>query len=309
MTGAPSRPAGTLRLALTGAGGMLGRELVRAARERGAPLLAWDRAAVDVTDADAVRRALDDARPDVVIHAAAWTDVDGCEADAERALRVNAMGTRHVAAACRGVGARLLTVSTDYVFAGDATEAYAENAPAGPLNVYGWSKLAAEEATLSLGRAGSVARTAWLYADHGRNFLLAMLKLAEDRRVLRVVDDQRGAPTWAADLAGALLDLARAAHERDACGIYHVTNGGTATWNGFARKIFALTGKDVIVEAVTSAEFPRPARRPASSVLADTRRAEAGLSPMPAWEDALARCLKGREGTSAADARAAGLRA
>jgi dTDP-4-dehydrorhamnose reductase len=283
---------------------MLGRELVRAARERDAPLLAWDRAAVDVTDADAVRRALDDARPDVVIHAAAWTDVDGCEADAERALRVNAMGTRNVAVACRDVGARLVTLSTDYVFAGDAAGAYPENAPTGPLNVYGWSKLAGEEATLALGRAGCVARTAWLYADHGRNFLLTMLKLAEDRRVLRVVDDQRGTPTWAADLAGALLDLARAAHERNAYGVYHVTNAGTATWNTFARRIFALTGKDVAVEAVTSAEFPRPARRPASSLLADTRRAEVGLPPMPAWEDALARCLKGREGASA-DARLA----
>jgi dTDP-4-dehydrorhamnose reductase len=285
---------------------MLGRDLVRAARERDAPLLAWDRAAVDVTDADAVRRALDNARPDVVIHAAAWTDVDGCEADAERALRVNAMGTRHVAAACRGVGARLVTVSTDYVFAGDAAEPYAEDAATGPLNVYGWSKLAAEEATLALGRAGCVARTAWLYADHGRNFLLTMLKLAEDRRAVRVVDDQRGAPTWAADLAGALLDLARAAHEHNAHGIYHITSAGAATWNGFARRIFALAGKNVAVEAVTSAEFPRPARRPASSVLADTRRAEAGLPPMPAWEDALARCLKGREGTSASKARAEG---
>jgi dTDP-4-dehydrorhamnose reductase len=286
-----SAAASTVRIAATGAGGMLGRELLRAARAREIALLGWDRAALDVADADATRRALDDARPDVAIHAAAWTDVDGCEADPERAFRVNAKGAANVAAACRDVGARLITVSTDYVFDGAAAEPYREDASPGPLNVYGWSKLAAEEATLALGPRGVVARTAWLYASHGRNFLLTMLAAARDRRTLRVVDDQRGSPTWAADLAGALLDLALAAHERNAHGIFHVTNAGAVTWNGFARKIFELSRRDVDVVAVSSEEFPRPARRPASSVLADTRGPAAGLPRMAPWEDALARCL------------------
>lgn len=278
------------RVALTGAGGMLGRELQRAAEARGVALVAWDRAALDVTDAAAVRRALDAAKPDVVLHAAAWTDVDGCETDPDRAFRVNARGAVNVAAACRESGARLVTVSTDYVFPGDRERPWREDDAPSPLSVYGWSKLAAEHATAELGDRGVVARTAWLYADHGRNFFLTMLRLAETAPRVRVVDDQRGSPTFAADLADALLDLAARATDGRAAGIYHVTNTGDTTWHGFARAIFAAAGLHVDVEACTTAEFPRAARRPANSVLADTRRAAAGLSPMPAWEDGLARC-------------------
>lgn len=275
------------RFAVTGAGGMLGRELVREAGERGLDLVAWDRAAADVTDAAAVARAVDAARPDVVLHAAAWTDVDGCEGDPDRASRVNGVGTANVASACRAAGCRLVTVSTDYVFRGDRDGPYAESDPPAPISAYGRSKLAAEKATLALGDAGAVARTAWVYADHGKNFLLTMLKLGRERREVRVVDDQRGSPTFAADLAAALLDLAAVGGS----GIYHVTNAGSVTWNGFARRIFALAGMDVDVIPVTSAEFPRPAPRPASSVLANTRFAREGLPAVPAWEDGLERCL------------------
>lgn len=289
MTGAAPRSAAaaTLRLAATGAGGMLGRELVRAARARELPLLGWDREALDVTDEDATRRALDDARPDVVIHAAAWTDVDGCEADPERAFLVNAKGTANVALACREVGARLVTLSTDYVFPGDADEPYDEDATPGPLNVYGWSKLAAEEATRALGSRGCVARTSWVYADHGKNFLRTMLRLAAERSTVDVVDDQRGCPTYAADLAEALLDLARSG----AGGVLHVVNRGATTWHGFAQAIFAETRATVVARPVTSELFPRPAQRPRNSVLRDSRLASAGVSPLPSWEDALRRCL------------------
>jgi dTDP-4-dehydrorhamnose reductase len=266
---------------------MLGRELVRAAGERGVDLVAWDRVAADVTDADAVRRAVDAARPDVVLHAAAWTDVDGCEGDPDRAMRVNGRGTANVAAACRAAGCRLITVSTDYVFAGDKDGPYEETDAPAPISAYGRSKLAGEEATLALGDSGAVARTAWVYADHGKNFLLTMLKLGAERGELRVVDDQRGSPTFAADLAATLLDLAAARGS----GVYHVTNAGSVTWNGFARRIFAVAGMDVRVIPVTSAEFPRPAPRPGNSVLANTRFAREGLRPPPAWETALERCL------------------
>jgi len=282
--GAPGPP----RLAVTGAGGMLGRELVRAAAARGAPCVPWDRAACDVTEPAAVAAAFARARPEVVIHAAAWTDVDGCEADPERAFLVQGTGTANVAAACRAAGARLVTVSTDYVFDGTKEAPYAEDDPPAPLSVYGWSKLAAEQATLALGDAGCVARTAWLYADHGRNFLRTMLRLASERDVIEVVDDQRGCPTYAADLAEALLDLAA---DAAASGIFHAVNGGATTWCGFAREIAARSGAKARIVAVTTERVPRPARRPARSVLADRRRASRGLPALPAWEDGLARCL------------------
>ena len=285
MTG--SARAGGARIAVTGAEGMLGRELVRAAAARGVDVVAWDLPAFDVTDADIVRRAMDAARPGVVIHAAAWTDVDGCEADPDRAFRVNGTGTAHVAAACRERGARLVTVSTDYVFDGEKDGPYAEDDTPSPLSVYGWSKLAAEQATRELGETGCVVRTAWLYADHGRNFLLTMLRLAGERRMIEVVDDQRGCPTFAADLAEALLAVAAA----DVSGVIHVVNGGATTWHGFAREIFAGAGLDVGVKAVTTERFPRPAPRPRNSVLAVENLARFGVTAPPAWEDGLRRCL------------------
>jgi dTDP-4-dehydrorhamnose reductase len=275
-------------VAVTGAGGMLGREIVREAAARGIDLVAWGRADADVTDAGAVRRAVDAARPAVVLHAAAWTDVDGCEGDPDRAMLVNGRGTANVAAACRAAGCRLITVSTDYVFAGDREGPYAETDPPAPISAYGRSKLAGEEATLALGEAGAVARTAWVYADHGKNFLLTVLRLGRERGEVRVVDDQRGSPTFAADLAAALLDLVAAGGS----GVYHVTSSGSVTWNGFARAIFAGAGMDVAVTAVTSAELPRPAPRPANSVLACTRFAREGIRAVPAWEDGLRRCLE-----------------
>ncbi len=287
-----SGSAARLRVGLTGASGMLGREIVREAGERSSvELVPWERTSFDLADADAARRVVAGARPQVVIHAAAWTDVDGCEGDPARAMQVNGEGTAHVARACGECGARLVTVSTDYVFDGKKPGPYVETDATAPLSAYGRSKLAAEEATRALGERGVVARTAWVYADHGRNFFVTMLRLAETQGRLRVVDDQKGSPTFAADLATALLDLAAAAHAGRASGLYHVTNAGSTTWNGFARRIFEVAGKHVVVDACTTAEFPRPAKRPANSVLADTRRAAAGLSPMPSWEDALGRCL------------------
>jgi len=275
------------RVAVTGANGMLGREIVRAATRRPFELLGWDRGSFDITDRDATLQAITRERPDVIIHAAAWTDVDGCEGDAKQAFLVNGRGTAHVVEACRESGARLVFVSTDYVFSGDKPTAYVEDDPPGPVSVYGWSKLVGEELVRSLGDRGAIARTAWVYADHGKNFYLTMLKLAQTSRELRVVNDQTGSPTFAADLAVTLLDLAGTG----ASGTFHVTNQGPATWNRFARKIFALKKWNVIVRPVTSDEFPRPARRPANSVLKDTRLRKAGLRALPGWEPALARCM------------------
>jgi dTDP-4-dehydrorhamnose reductase len=279
--------AGPNRVGVTGASGMLGREIVRVAQHRQLDLAAWNRAAFDVTDRDATLRAIVDAKPDVVIHAGAWTDVDGCEADPKKAFLVNGRGTGHVVEACRECGARLVYVSTDYVFSGDKPAPYVEDDEPGPLSVYGWSKLVGEELVRSLDSAGVIARTAWVYADHGKNFYLTMSKLAETKHELRVVNDQTGCPTFAADLAVALLDLAMSA----ASGTFHTVNQGAATWNRFARKIFAIKNRNILVRPVTSDEFPRPAKRPSNSVLRDTRMRAAGIAGMAGWEAALARCM------------------
>jgi len=174
------------------------------------------------------------------------------------------------------------------VFAGDADRPYAEDDAPGPLSVYGWSKLLAEEAVRALGEGGAIVRTAWLYADHGANFLRTMLQLGRERGEVRVVDDQHGSPTFAADLAGALLDLAAV----PAAGVFHATNTGATTWYGFARRIFELARLPARLVPTTTEAFPRPARRPAWSVLGSRRLAEAGVGPLPPWEDALRRCLE-----------------
>lgn len=280
-----------VHLAFTGAAGMLGRELVAATRERAGKVVAWDRDSFDLTDESAVLRAFEAARPRAVIHGAAWTDVDGCEADPQRAFLVNGRGTANLARACREFEARLVMVSTDYVFGGDKEGPYVESDEPGPLSVYGWSKLLGEEAVRELGPKGAIARTAWVYADHGQNFFLTMLRLAEDRDQLAVVDDQNGSPTFAADLAAKLIELAEC---ESAHGVFHVTNQGATTWNGFAREIMRGAGKDVTVDPVSSDQFPRPARRPANSVLSGRRLEEFGLAEPPAWEDALARCFARR---------------
>lgn len=267
---------------------MLGKELLREAAERKLSVTGIDIAECDITDESAVRRVLGAASPSAVIHAAAWTDVDGCESDPQRAFLVNGRGTRHVAAACREQDARLVMVSTDYVFPGNSEEPYAEDDDPGPLSVYGWSKLVGEEAVRELGEKGVIARTAWLYADHGQNFLRTMLRLGRERDHVSIVDDQRGSPTFAADLARRLLDLAAAR----ASGVFHVTNGGSTTWHGFATRIFREAGVSVRCEPTTSDRFPRPARRPTNSVLADHRLAPAGVRPAPSWEDGLRRCLE-----------------
>ncbi len=282
------------RIAVTGAAGMLGAELIAAARERSVDLIPWDLPDFDLTDRDATMRAIETTRPAVVIHGAAWTDVDGCESDPGKAFLVNGRATAHVAEACRESGARMVMVSTDYVFPGDKDGPWLESDRPGPLSVYGWSKLVGEEAVRSLGESGAVARTAWLYADHASNFLLTMLKLGRERDELGVVDDQLGSPTFAADLAVALLDIAASG----ASGTFHTTNTGSVTWNGFAKAIFEGAGLNVNVKAVSSDEFPRPAKRPANSVLANTRFAEEGVPAMPSWEDGLRRCL-GRSGAPA----------
>ncbi|HEX7746502.1 MAG TPA: dTDP-4-dehydrorhamnose reductase [Micromonosporaceae bacterium] len=281
------------RWLVTGAGGMLGRDLVAvlAARET-VRLTAATRSDLDVTDAAAVTSAV--AGHDIVINAAAWTDVDGAEADEAAATAVNGAGPANLAAACATGGARLVHVSTDYVFAGDAGRPYPEDAPTGPTNAYGRSKLVGERAVArNLPDAGYIVRTAWLYGAHGRNFVTTMLRLAGERDVLDVVADQQGQPTWSYALAQQLVALADAALAGGAGpGVYHGTAAGQTTWYGLAREVFSLRGLDPDrIRATTSDRYPRPARRPSFSVLSHGRWSAAGLKPMGDWRDGLAEAL------------------
>jgi len=273
------------RWLVTGAGGMLGRDLVAALA--GHEVVALTRAELDITDVAAVRAAV--AEVEVVINTAAWTDVDGAETKADAAWAVNGHGAGVVANACSRAGVRLLHVSTDYVFAGSvagdpaAAPGYREDDPTGPCTEYGIGKLAGEQSVLAQG--GSVVRTAWLYGEHGRNFVRTMLTLESSREFLDVVDDQWGQPTWTHDLAARLVALGTA----DAApGVFHITGSGRTTWCGLARAVFAAVGADPErVRPTTTDKFPRPAPRPAFSVLGHDAMLAAGLDPMPPWADSV----------------------
>ncbi|MER7361357.1 dTDP-4-dehydrorhamnose reductase [Nonomuraea wenchangensis] len=267
-----------MRWLITGAGGMLAGDVLDRLTRTGEPVLALGRAELDVRDRRAVREFVAAYRPGAVINCAGWTAVDDAETHEAEALAVNGHAVRWLAEACEGAGARLLQVSTDYVFDGAAAGPYGEDDPTGPLNAYGRTKLVGELAALDHGQY--VVRTAWLYGARGTNFVRTMIRLAGERPSVDVVDDQRGQPTWAADLAGSLVRLARADLPP---GVYHATSAGETSWHGFAREIFALLGADPErVRPVPTGDFPRPARRPANSVLA-CRKGE----PIRHWREAL----------------------
>nr|WP_269091071.1 dTDP-4-dehydrorhamnose reductase [Actinopolymorpha cephalotaxi] len=277
---------------VTGAGGMLGHDVVARLRADGVDdadgdaVLGLTRTDLDVTDAAAVAKAMAEHAPDVVVNCAAYTAVDDAEEHEDAAHAINADGPRVLAQACAERGGRLLHVSTDYVFAGDGTRPYAEDDPTAPRTAYGRTKLAGEQAVLTaLPETGTVVRTAWLYGEHGANFVRTMIRLEGERDTLDVVDDQRGQPTWTADVAGALVALGR---RPDAHGVFHATSAGEATWCDLAREVFRLLGADPErVRPTTTDKFPRPAPRPAYSVLGHDRWAQVGIPPLREWRDAL----------------------
>ena len=278
------------RWLVTGAGGMLGTDLVAALTSRGEPVTGMDRASLDVTDAAAVTDAIASGRPDVVVNCAAWTAVDDAEASEAQALAVNAGGAANLAAACADLGVRLVQVSTDYVFAGDAGRPYAEDEVPAPRTAYGRTKLAGERAVLGrLPGSGYVVRTAWLYGAHGTNFVRTMIKLEGQRPTVDVVDDQHGQPTWTVDVARQIIALV---HSTAAPGIYHATSSGQTTWFGLAREIFGLLGADPArVRPIPSSALPRPAPRPACSVLCHDAWARLAVPPIGEWRTALHRAF------------------
>jgi dTDP-4-dehydrorhamnose reductase len=266
-----------VRLLVTGAGGQLGRDVVRAATIAGDDVIAADHASLDVTDRDAVLGAISTVRPHAVVHAAAWTAVDACEGEPERAMVTNALAVRWVAEGCDRAGAHLVSVSTDYVFDGALARPYCEWDTPNPQSVYGASKLAGESEALALGTAAAVARTSWLCGAHGSNMVKTVLGLAAGSGdELAFVDDQIGCPTFTADLA---LVLRRLALDRRS-GLHHATNAGEVSWYEFAREVLAAGGHDpgrVRPIATSELDPPRPAPRPANSVLDNAVMRAAGL--------------------------------
>ncbi|MFE1440418.1 dTDP-4-dehydrorhamnose reductase [Streptomyces sp. NPDC058739] len=278
---------------VTGAGGMLGRDTVAALTRRGEQVTGLDRTALDITLPASVEEAFAAHRPDLVVNCAAYTAVDEAESHEAQALRVNGEGPRNLARACAATGARLLHVSTDYVFSGETRAApYPEDHAPAPRTAYGRSKLAGEQAVLAeLPEGSAVVRTAWLYGVHGRSFVRTMLGLEASRDTVDVVDDQRGQPTWSADVAECLAALGPLIGP-GLHGVFHATSAGEATWYDLARAVFDGVGADPDrVRPTSSAAYPRPAPRPAYSVLAHDRWQEAGLPPPRAWRDALHEAL------------------
>lgn len=308
-----------MRILIAGAAGMLGQDVITAAQRAGHEPLALTRAQLDVSDAVAVRGALvvseagaqgasavsdaaaaqgalDVATPDAVINCAAFTDVDGAQAQAQaqQARAVNALGAGNLAESAAAAGIPLLHVSSDYVFDGKprrdpagAPRAYLESDETGPLSVYGKTKLEGERLVLAASPQHLVVRSSWLFGVSGRNFVETMLRLASEREAVQVVDDQVGCPTWTGHLAPALVGLL----EREVRGIVHLAGSGAASWNGFAKEIFRQAQLDCRVEAISSAEMARPAPRPAWSVLESERD---DVIPMPEWRDGLEGYLAAR---------------
>ena len=269
------------KLIVTGAKGMLGQAVVAAAEKSSDQTLALARTELDITNAAEVTATIDQFEPDALINCAAWTDVDGAETEEAAATEINGAGAANLAASCAASGVRLIHVSTDYVFDGAAPEPYVESSPVNPQSAYGRSKLAGEQAIEAAGGDYAIVRTAWLFGAGGPNFVATMLKLGAEREQIEVVTDQVGCPTWTGHLAPALIACAAA----EQTGIFHAVGGGRCSWFDLASETIALAGLGCKVEPTTTESFPRPAPRPAFSVLGSERGDEAIV--LPDWHEGL----------------------
>jgi dTDP-4-dehydrorhamnose reductase len=277
------------RILVTGAGGQIGHKVVDAFA--GHEVIAADHATLDVADRDAVLQAITSMAPDAIVHAGAWTVVDACEGDPDRAFRVNALGTRHVAEGARRVGAWLCHLSTDYVFDGAKPEPYVEWDIPNPVSVYGWSKLGGEQEVARAGGDATIVRTSWVCGLHGHNMVKTILRLADEHEKLAFVDDQRGQPSFADDLAQMIRRLVV---ERRP-GLFHVTNQGAVSWFEFARSVLDAAGLDAGgVRPIATADLdpPRPAPRPANSVLDNAALRLSGLPLLPHYREPLERLVR-----------------
>jgi dTDP-4-dehydrorhamnose reductase len=273
-----------MNVLVLGAGGQLGSEIVRATTALGDQVIAARRSDVDITDGARLRDLIRAERPEVVFNAAAYTAVDAAENDSERAALINGRAVARLSEICRDLVVPLVHFSTDYVFDGSAREPIPEDAPTGPLGAYGRSKLMGEEALLRSGADAYLVRTSWVYGLEGANFVKTVLRVARENGSVSVVDDQRGSPTWARDLAVAsrrLIDIGSP-------DIYHLSNSGDCTWYEFTTSITELAGVDAEIRPITTADYQTPATRPTYSVLANRRWQELGEPPLRHWREALA---------------------
>ena len=289
----------TFRIAVVGRTGQVAQALIRAAGARGIDLAARGRPELDLSNVDSVGRYLHEIKPNVVVNAAAYTAVDKAESEPDQAFRANAGAPALLATLCDHFQIPLVHLSTDYVFDGTKRTPYREDDKIAPLGTYGASKAAGEAAVRSIHPSHIILRTAWVYAPDGANFLKTMLRLGAEREILRVVDDQRGSPTSADDIAGAVFDIVRRLAEGvpgTAFGTYHLTNAGETTWYGFASEIFrhaAAAGlKTPRLEAIPTSEYPTPARRPQYSVLDNAKIERVFSVRLPPWQQSLAHCFK-----------------
>lgn len=272
-----------MKVVVTGAKGQLGTDLVHLLADKGYEVYGYGREELDITNFDQVKQIIGKVNPDVVIHAAAYTKVDLAESEPDQAFLINAYGTRNVVVASEAIGAKLVYISTDYVFYGTANEPYNEFAPTNPLSVYGKSKLAGEQFVRDLYSKFFIVRTSWVYGKHGNNFVKTMLKLAQERDELMVVHDQIGCPTYTVDLANCVLELI----QTEKYGVYHVSNSGHCSWYEFAKAIFEEAGIKVKVNPCTTKDLPRPAPRPAYSVFDHMSLRLNGFNDIRHWRKAL----------------------
>ncbi|WCK54287.1 dTDP-4-dehydrorhamnose reductase [Aneurinibacillus sp. Ricciae_BoGa-3] len=272
-----------MKVLITGGKGQLGTDVARILQEQGHEVYALGRDQLDITLLKETISTISEMKPDVIVHTAAYTKVDAAEEQVDQAYLVNAIGTRNIAIAADKVKAKLVHISTDYVFRGDVETPYREFDSTDPLTMYGKSKLAGEVFVRDFCKHYFILRTSWVYGKHGQNFVKTMLKLAETRSELNVVFDQVGSPTYTVDLARFILQIM----ETECYGTYHVSDSGHCSWYEFAREIFELAGKDIKVNPVTTAEFPRPAPRPAYSVMDHMMIRLNRLPDLPSWQAGL----------------------
>lgn len=276
-----------MKVFVTGASGQLGFDVCLELERRGIEHKGVSSKELDIRDDMAVQRMLAEYRPDAVIHCAAYTQVDRAEDEPEQCFAVNALGTRNIAQACGAVGAKLLYISTDYVFPGTGQRPYEPEDETGPLSIYGKSKLEGEKAVKELLDRFFIVRISWAFGVNGGNFIRTMLRLSETHDTVRVVADQVGSPTYTADLALLLCDMI----QTEKYGIYHATNEGFCSWAELAEAVFSAAGKGTKVQRVTTEEYGAKAPRPHNSRLSKTRLTERGFSLLPPWQDAVARYL------------------
>jgi dTDP-4-dehydrorhamnose reductase len=282
-----------LRVAVIGTQGQLARSLAEIVAED-VQVMCIGRPQLDLAVPDTVTSALSDLPADLVVNAAAYTAVDRAESEPDLAFAINRDGAAAVAAVCARRHLPLIHVSTDYVFDGRRTGAYLETDPCNPQGIYGASKLAGEQAVQAVLPAAVILRTAWVHSPFGSNFVRTMLRLSMERDSLRVVADQQGSPSYAPDLATAILVMARAlcgSSTAGLSGIFHLAGAGATTWHGLAVEIMAAAGRNIPVDAITTADYPTPARRPANSVLDTARIAAAYGIRLPPWQDGVRRCV------------------